>query len=400
MPARTHRRLPSYRLHKPSGLAVVRLDGRDHYLGKHGTAESRGKYRRTIAEWLSRHGTPPTPRTGPAGAGPTVGEVIKEFLVRHAATHYRRADGTPTGELANFRMSLRPLRRLYSGTPARDFSPKALKAVRQSMVDAGLARGTINQRVGRIIHVFKWAVSEEMLPPDVHHGLKAVGGLKKGRTAARETEPVKPVPEALVDAVRPHVARQVWAMIELQRLTGMRPGEVILMRTCDLDTSGRVWVYTPVSHKTAHHGHERRVYLGPRAQAVLRPWFRTDLSAYLFSPREAMAEYRAAQRRDRKTPLYPSQRDRPRRRIPSRSSATTTRPAPTTTRSGTGAGTRGSTPGARTSCGTTRRPGSARSSGWTPHGRSWGTPTRARRRFTPSATPGSLWPRWNGLANA
>ena len=29
MPVRT----PSYRLHKPSGQAVVTLDGRDHYLG-------------------------------------------------------------------------------------------------------------------------------------------------------------------------------------------------------------------------------------------------------------------------------------------------------------------------------------------------------------------------------
>ena len=49
---------------------------------------------------------------------------------------------------------------------------------------------------------------------------------------------------------------QVWAMVELQRLSGMRPGEVVTMRTCDLDTSGRVWAYTPESHKTEHHGRE------------------------------------------------------------------------------------------------------------------------------------------------
>src|SRR6185437_1706905 len=54
-------------------------------------------------------------------------------------------------------------------------------------------------------------------------------------------------------------------------------------------------------------------FLGPQAQAVLRPWLRTDLSAYLFSPREAMEEYRAEQRRNRKTPVQPSQRSRSKR---------------------------------------------------------------------------------------
>ena len=36
MPERTSARIPRYRLHKPTGLAVVRLNGRDIYLGKHG----------------------------------------------------------------------------------------------------------------------------------------------------------------------------------------------------------------------------------------------------------------------------------------------------------------------------------------------------------------------------
>lgn len=181
------------------------------------------------------------------------------------------------------------------------------------MIESGLARSTINQRVGRIVHLFKWTVGNELVPPDVHHGLKAVSGLTMGRTKARETSPVKLVPEASVDAVRPHVSRQVWAMVEFQRLVGARPGEVVIMRTCDLDTSGDVWVYTPWRHKTQHHGRERTVFPGPRAQEVLRPWLRSDPTRYLFSPEEAMAEFREGQRRRRKTPLYPSQRDRPKK---------------------------------------------------------------------------------------
>jgi integrase len=67
-------------------------------------------------------------------------------------------------------------------------------------------------------------------------------------------------------------------MIQFQRLSGMRPQEVCSMRTIDVDTSGRVSVYTPETHKTEHHGRERRIYLGPSAQVILRPWLRPELT--------------------------------------------------------------------------------------------------------------------------
>jgi hypothetical protein len=48
------RRVPKYRKHKPTGQAVVTLGGKDHYLGRHGTAASKERYVRLIAEWLDR----------------------------------------------------------------------------------------------------------------------------------------------------------------------------------------------------------------------------------------------------------------------------------------------------------------------------------------------------------
>jgi integrase len=178
------------------------------------------------------------------------------------------------------------------------------------MIDSGICRNEINKRVRRIVRAFKWAVGEEMVPSSAYQGLKAVPGLRRGRADVRESKPVRPVPEPFVDAVRPFVARQVWAMIELQRLTGMRPGEVTSMRSCDIDASGRVWTYSPSEHKTEHHGKERTIYLGPQAQAIVKPWLRTELTAYLFSPSEAMEERKARMRRSRKTPVQPSQRCR------------------------------------------------------------------------------------------
>jgi integrase len=207
---------------------------------------------------------------------------------------------------------MRPLQELYGHTVAREFGPLALKTVRQAMIDANLSRNEVNKRVKHIVRCFKWAVENELVPASVHHGLKAVSGLRRGRTEARELPPVRPVPDAYVDAIRPHVAPQIWAMIELQRFTAMRPGEVVLMRTADLDVSGRVWVYVPERHKTEHQGRERQIYLGPQAQAVLRPWLRTNLAEYLFSPGEVLEAYYVQRRSERKTPRTPSSRARKR----------------------------------------------------------------------------------------
>lgn len=315
MPARTPR-TPSYRLHKPTGQAVVTIRGRDLYLGKFGSPESKAEYDRLVAEWLANgRAFAPRPRSDPGGSPApsdlTVSELVLAYF-RFAEGYYRK-NGRPTSEVVNIKGSLRPLRRLYGHTRARDFGPLALKVVRQSMIDAGLCRNEVNKRTRRVVRCFGWAVENEILPAHlayVHHALKAVKGLKVGRSEARESDPVKPVPDDRVDAVRPHVARQVWAMVELQRLTGMRPGEATAMRTRDVDRSGPVWAYVPAGHKTEHHGKRRTVFLGPRAQEVLRPWLRADPDANLFSPAEAEAERKAAMRARRKTPVQPSQRDR------------------------------------------------------------------------------------------
>jgi integrase len=302
-------RTPKYRLHKPSGLTVVTLYGREIYLGRHGTEESKAEYRRLIAEWMIDGGKIATAPSGPADL--TNNEVSVRYL-GHGSTYYRK-NGKPTKELANIKLAIRPLRRLYGHTLAKDFGPLALKAVRAEMIAAGLCRNEVNKRTAHIVRMFKWAVENELVHPSVYQALKAVAGLRRGRSPARESEPVKPVPDAHVDAIRPHVAKQVWAMVDLQRLTGMRSGEITIMRTCDIDTSGRVWIYKPESHKTEHHGKERVVYLGPRAQAILKPWLRDDTAAYLFSPREVLEEHYAERRRSRKTPMTPSQRARVRK---------------------------------------------------------------------------------------
>jgi integrase len=306
-------RTPTLRRHKPSAQAVVTLNGKDFYLGPWPTDQRkappgvRDAYDRLIAEWLANGRRPP--RQADDAPSLSVNDLILSFW-RWAEKHYRREDGTPTNEVNDYKLSLRPLRELYGPTPAAEFSPLKLKAIRQRMVEADLCRGVVNQRVGRIVRMFKWGVSEEMVPETVWRSLTAIRGLERGRTEARETEPIRPIADAVVDAVLPFVLPPVAAMIRLQRLTGARPGEVCLMRGCDLDTSGAVWLYRPYAHKTKYKGKDRVIALGPQAQAVVKPFLKLDTRAYLFSPREAMEAKRAEMRARRKTKIQPSQRRR------------------------------------------------------------------------------------------
>jgi integrase len=286
---------------------VVTLKGRDHYLGpwpdgvRKAPAAVQAAYDALIAEWLGNG------RRVAGDAPLTVAGLILHFWERHVRCYYRHPDGSATSEQADYRLSLRPLRALFGPLPAAEFSPLKLKAVRQQMIDADVSRGVINQRVGRIKRMYKWAVAEELVPESTHRALAAVEGLKAGRSEARETPPVKPVPDGDVDAVLPFLPGPLRAMVRVQRLTGMRPGEAARMRGRDLDSTGTVWVYKPARHKTSWRGKERVVMVGPKAQEVLKPFLRADADEYLFRPADAREERFAAQRAARKTKVQPSQ---------------------------------------------------------------------------------------------
>src|SRR5260221_4242648 len=251
-------RNPKYRHHKASGQAIVTLNGNDVYLGPHNSARSRKEYDRVVSEWLSRGRQPPGEDTDRR-----VADVIIAYMI-FATGHYPGVSGK--GELSSIKLALRILRRAYGNEPAQSFGPLALQVVREAMVKEGWSRGYINAQVGRIKRCFKWACSRELIPARIFQGLLAVDGLRQGKTDARETAPVRPVAEAWVERTLKHVSRQVGGLIRLQLATGMRPGEACIMRGCDIGTSGKVWIYRPEKHKTAHRGHERVIYLGPPAQ--------------------------------------------------------------------------------------------------------------------------------------
>lgn len=323
MPAR---KVPTYRCHKstrPDGKivrrAIVRLDKKVYYLGPYGSPESRAKYARLINEWQAG-------RLHDRQPNPTIINLVAAYL-RHAKTHYVK-DGEPTGELENLRQAVRPLLAAYGDMLVRDFGPLRLATVRDMMV-AGytdrrgkqarpLCRNSVNSRVSRIKRVFKWGASNELVPADVYLAVSTVPGLQRGRTPARESKPVTAAADCDVDAALAYMPDVVADMVRLQRITGARPGEIRILRPVDVDRSVTPWLYRPASHKTEHHGHERLIFLGPQAQAILRPYLLRDAEAFCFSPADSERKRQAAKREARKSKVQPSQLDR-RKPAPKRS---------------------------------------------------------------------------------
>lgn len=302
------RKKPAYTHHKSTNQARVRINGKDHYLGEYGSPESRERYDDLIAEWFANSGD--TSRYTL-----TIDDLCLLFM-EHAEGYYLHKDGTPTGETTNLRHALSFLVRVHGRTRVRDFGPLKLKEVRELMVSAGMCRSNINRQIHRVKRAFAWGVENELIPATVYQALQTVRSLPAGRTKARESAPVLPVAAGTVHDTLPHLQRVVSDMVRLQLLCGARPGEVCAMRPADI-TRGitGTWTYRPTSHKTEHHGRERRIFIGPEGQSILTPYLDRDPESFCFSPEDAEAERNANRRANRQSPMTPSQSARkPKRR--------------------------------------------------------------------------------------
>jgi integrase len=310
MPRTKKGSLPSYRLHRPTGQAVVTIDGQDYYLGPFGSARSKKKYNRLTDAWAARKER----SAAEADELPPLAEVrdvstVKELILQytlHAQRYYRASDGQQK-EVGCIRDALQIVKDLYGTSAAQEFGPKALKAVRRAMVAKGWARSYVNHQVTRVKRMFRWATEEELIPATNYHALQSVRGLRKGTPDIRETKKVRPVRVRFVRKVLKRVRPIVRAMILVQLFTGCRPGEVCRLKPKRINKNGEVWVYRLARHKTAHHGKRRRIFIGPRAQKVLEPWLKDVAPGdYVFSPARDDATRQAERRAQRKTPLWPS----------------------------------------------------------------------------------------------
>lgn len=304
--------VPRYCKHKASGQAVVTLNGRDFYLGLYGTKVSRQEYDRLVGEWIAAGRQLPSSVYDLA-----VVELIARYF-QWAGEYYQR-DGKSTRVTPGIKCALRYLKESYGNTPVAEFGPLKLQSLRQQMVVDGLARSYVNQHCGWIKHCFRWGAAQEVVPASVPEALSMVQGLRRGKTTAPERPTVQPVSDDVVQSTLPHLGNVVGDMVRLQRLTGMRPGEVCTLRPKDVDRSQDVWLYRPVSHKNIERGKPRMICIGPQGQEVLARYMLRPEEEYCFSPRQSEVRRQAEVHERRVTPL--NQGNRPesnRKRKPGR----------------------------------------------------------------------------------
>ena len=287
---------------KLKNYAVVYFQGKTHYLGLYGSPESKTAYARFVAE----------SRIDPIFAPPQEGEKITiSDLVAAFLTHAKPTlDGATFGHYRTLIGDF--LLKLYGAdTAVDDFKPRSLKLVRSEMIESKrFCRDYINKNIRRIVSIFGWGVSEELVQPNTELALKAVKPLPKGYPGTYDNPEREEVADEIVRRTLPFMPATLAAMVQVQRLTGMRPSEVCKMRVGDIDQTRdpELWYYIPGSHKTEEHIGKKAIPLSKFEQALIAPYLVGKKSdAAVFNPNVAMAERAIERRASRKSKITPSQ---------------------------------------------------------------------------------------------
>ena len=280
---------------KTTQRAFVVWKKRKFYFGKYGSPDAAQKFAKWLADAYSNT-TAPAPKSHIR-----VVDCVNLYL-KHAEEYYS-VDGVKTQEFRNVHAAMQTLI-WHAGTClAADFGPRKLTEIQQAMVNEVVeerrvyARTTINARIHRIRRCFRWCASMEYISADIVTGLEMIPGLSKGRTAAREAEPVTSVPISTVKATLPFVSPIVSTMFRVQLLCGMRPQDVCQMTTGAIDRSGDIWLYRPEHHKMSYAGRMLVKAIPPAAQELLKPLLRSSPTEPIFSPQDSLQYWRSMERK-------------------------------------------------------------------------------------------------------
>lgn len=272
---------PALAFHKAKKKFFCRMNGKFVYFGGD-PEEARRRYELELARWFIRGCKPEAVMLPDL----TISELADEYAAHLEREHEGRNLSVMLKWLGDFVKAVGPL-------PCAEFGPLALRTYRESLCDGTLARKTVNRRIQFVKALFRWGGEMERIPGSLAHGLGCVKGMRRGKApGTTEPEPVKSVPWEHVAATLPHLPRPLRELVLVLWHTGARVGELLALRSSDLDRSGPVWTYTPREHKTSAYGHTRVICFGPEAQKVLTAaMLRHGPGAYLFPPRDAIAEW-------------------------------------------------------------------------------------------------------------
>lgn len=271
---------------RPVGRVI--LSGQAHYTkATFGTDECQAEHVALVQAWHGRGCEPlKRPRLPGELQGPkTVAQLSDAYLEHLRDTGAYQRNGRPTSQLGKIEVALRELKAVIGKVPVEAFQKVQLVRFRDSLQSSGrLQISTVNVKVRLVRQMLRWAEERGFYPERCLSSVLTLKPLKAPQKTRR-----KPVAEETIKAILPHLPRPVAAMVEVQWLTGMRPGEVCAMRWTDIDCSQDPWVYRVATAKTDHLGHETVYYLNRRCQELLQQ-FRGPGRKTVFNPRDAVVE--------------------------------------------------------------------------------------------------------------
>lgn len=279
--ANSPRSPPKLRKHA-GGQAYVRwMEGgkrKQKWFGPWRSSKAREGYARFLRAW-SEGVAESRPVPVAAGGVAVVADLARAWL-GHCQTRYVKF-GKQTSEFHVCRAAAAVAMDRFELLPVAEFGLMQLEAVRADMVKKNWARGTVNKYTGKVTAMFGWGVPRKLVPADVHYALLQIEPLTPGATTAPDSEPTRSVPPADLAAVLagehlhpdPDRRATLAAMIRVQLLTGMRPGELCALAPAHLDRSLSEWRYTipATANKNHHRGKQPPAWFGPLAQAILSP---------------------------------------------------------------------------------------------------------------------------------
>lgn len=276
---------PALKIHKGTGHARCRINGREYWLGRAGTPECEARYRALVTRWArSQAETVAVAEAAPEpmASGPTtVAAALAQYLAE--------IKGTATGEALRknarwwLARSMAATLSQHSAVRLDDFGPKMFSRWVESVASSPMPhkrdgkevpRTTTHVRkiVAELLRFVEWCVAGEIVGADKLVALRAVKRLPLG--AARSPLVRRPVDDTVIHETMARLPAVYAAIVTICRHSAARPGEVLAMRPCEIDRTSQqgVWIWRPTRHKTQRFGRERAVVLGPRCMAALEPW--------------------------------------------------------------------------------------------------------------------------------
>ena len=303
---------PKIHVRPDRNLAYVNLGRKKLYLGVPGSAEANIKYMEIVGSRLAKTST----NVSLASAQPSLkteglhtsgspkteseecvrsvqGVSLKILFEEYAKTHgyISQPDMCRVERLPEILTSW------YPGLKSTDIDRHLVEEFRRRLISHGYDKGdshftyhrtTVNKYVATIKTVLKWAKGLYYQPSMFESDIRDIKILRRGQSEAREPEKRRFLSYKEIEVIYSFLQQTYRDILVIQGLTGMRTGELTIMRWKDIDKKTEPWRYFPAHHKTSHLGHIREIPIFPPLYSILKRYSREK--NYIFNPRSILCE--------------------------------------------------------------------------------------------------------------